>query len=103
MAPLGFGDIVIEARKKQGLTQKHLASLLVKEDGRPISAQYLHDIEKGRRNPPSGPLMAQLARRLKLPADYLQFAAGQLPEDLRNRPYQPKDVQRGFDAMRAAP
>lgn len=99
---MGFGDIVVEARKKQGLTQKQLAALLVKEDGQPISPQYLHDIEKGRRNPPSGSLMVQLARRLRLPADYLQFAAGQLPDDLRNRRYQPGDVQRAFQAMRAA-
>ncbi len=95
-----FGDIVVQGRVRIGLSQKELAARLTKEDGTPISAQYLHDIEKGRRNPPTGPLLAQLARALNLPEDYLRFAAGELPVDLKKGTFGPDQVLRAFGAMR---
>lgn len=98
---MDFGEVLVEARKKQGLSQKDLASMLVKEDGRHISPQYLHDIEKGRRNPPPANLMYQLSQYLKLPADYLAFAAGQLPADLRDGHFDPAEVERAFEQLRA--
>jgi len=95
-----FGDIVVRARVQIGLSQKELAAKLTKEDGTPISAQYLHDIEKGRRNPPTGSLLGQLARALNLPEDYLRFAAGELPVDLKRGNFGPDQVTRAFGAMR---
>jgi len=43
------------------MSQKELAGKIKKEDGLPISAQYLNDIEHDRRNPPSEFLIAQIA------------------------------------------
>jgi hypothetical protein len=37
---------------------------------------------------------------LELPPDYLDFLAGQLPEDLRNGSYAPDQVQAAFQAFR---
>jgi transcriptional regulator with XRE-family HTH domain len=97
---LSFGDIVVQARQRIGLSQKHLAAQLRKEDGSPISAQYLHDIEKGRRNPPPPPLLDQLAQALNLPPDYLYYAAGELPQDLREAGLGPEQVHKVFGALR---
>src|SRR5438445_13158543 len=96
---MAFGDIVVRGRVQIGLSQKELAAKLTKEDGTPISAQYLHDIEKGRRNPPTGPLLKQLANVLNLPEDYLRFAAGELPVDFRKGTFGPDQVLRAFGAM----
>jgi transcriptional regulator with XRE-family HTH domain len=97
---MSFGEIIVEARLRAGMSQKELASKLRKEDGTPISAQYLHDIERGRRNPPSGVLLTQMAEVLGLPDDYLHFAAGELPDDLRRGSFRPDQVQRAFGALR---
>jgi len=64
------------------LSQKELASRINKEDGQPISTQYLNDIERNRRNPPSEFLIAQLADELALDKDHLCLVAGTLPRDL---------------------
>ena len=47
-----FGRIIAEARKGLGISQKDLAAKTRKEDGTPISPQYLNDIEHDRRDPP---------------------------------------------------
>lgn len=95
-----FGHIIAEARKKAKLSQKDLAAKLRKEDGSPISPQYLNDIERDRRNPPSPYLLDQLAQILGLPIEYLYFKAGQWPEDLRKSESKPKEIQRAFQAFR---
>lgn len=78
-----FGDIIAAARKKLGMSQRELAAKVIKEDGQPISVQYLNDIEHGRRNPPSSEhLMAQLAKALELSKDQLMVHAGYLPSDI---------------------
>ena|SRR5437899_10161863 len=74
-----FGKIISDARKKAGLSQKDLALKIKKEDGEPISPQYLNDIEHDRRNPPSEFLIDQFARVLDLDKDYLCLAAGTIP------------------------
>jgi len=40
-----FGSKIAEKRKEKGLTQKDLAEKIKKEDGNPISPQYLIDFE----------------------------------------------------------
>ncbi len=99
-----FGQIIADARKKLGLTQKELAARIKKEDGVSISAPYLNDIEHDRRNPPSEYLLRQFARELNLPFEYLLFTAGQYPEDIRKEDssYKPKDVEAAFTAFRKA-
>ena len=95
-----FGEIVVRARQRLGISQKDLASRLRKDDGSPISAQYLHDIEKGRRNPPPSALLDQLAVELNLPRDYLYYAAGEIPQDLLQADLGPDVVGRVFGALR---
>jgi transcriptional regulator with XRE-family HTH domain len=97
-----FGQIIAEARKKLGLSQKELATRIKKEDGEPISPQYLNDIERDRRNPPSEHLIAQFARELKLSKDYLILATGSLPQELKQRltGSDPDAVEKAFRAFR---
>ncbi len=100
---MSFGKTIAEARKKRGLSQKDLAALLKKEDGSPISPQYLNDIEHERRNPPSGDLLSQLAKVLDLSEEQLHFLAGQWPrdiQDLQKTRHKPEDIEAAFAAFR---
>lgn len=77
-----FGSTISAARKKKGLNQKVLAEKILKEeDGRPISPQYLNDIEHDRRSP-SSDVIRQLAQLLDLNPDYLHLIVGKWPDDL---------------------
>src|SRR3990172_5232658 len=97
-----FGKIIADARKRANLSQKKLASKIKKEDGNPISAQYLNDIEHDRRNPPSEFLIAQFAKELKLSKEYLVLAAGAVPEELQKAltSQNPERVDEAFRAFR---
>jgi transcriptional regulator with XRE-family HTH domain len=95
-----FGQVISQARKRAGLSQKEVAARVKKEDGSPISPQYLNDLEHDRRHPPSEALLRQLAVVLDLPFDYLCFVAGQLPPDLRGAAGSPERVQVAFRAFR---
>jgi transcriptional regulator with XRE-family HTH domain len=98
-----FGAIVSEARRAKGLSQKELALKVKKEDGQPISAQYLNDIEHDRRNPPSEFLIGQMAEAIGLSKDVLCLAAGTLPKDLKNiATTQPEKVEQAFKVFRRA-
>ena len=97
-----FGQIISGARKKLGWSQKELAARIKKEDREQISPQYLNDIERDRRNPPSEYLVSQFARELKLSKEYLLAASGALPEDLKEQVSgaKPEVVERAFQAFR---
>ncbi len=97
-----FGTAVSEARKALGLSQKELAAQIRKEDGEPISPQYLNDIERDRRNAPSQHLILEFARVLKLKADYLFALAQAWPRDIVERMARssPEEVQEAFSAFR---
>jgi transcriptional regulator with XRE-family HTH domain len=96
-----FGNLISEARRAVGLSQKDLAGKIKKEDGKTISAQYLNDIEHDRRNPPSEFLIAQMAPLLKLDKDVLCLAAGTIPQDLKKiATTQPERVEEAFKAFR---
>ena len=95
-----FGQVIASERKKLGLSQKELAGRIKKEDGMPISPQYLNDIERDRRNAPPEHLMDQLADELNLPREYLYFLAGEMPADLRNQDPKPEKVKAAFQAFR---
>src|ERR1700692_3877487 len=77
-----FGTVLSEARKAKGMSQKELAAKVKKEDGQPISPQYLNDIEHDRRNPPSEFIIGQMAEFLAFDKDMLCLAAGTIPSDL---------------------
>lgn len=97
-----FGTIIADARKKTGLSQKELAAKIKKEDGEPISPQYLNDIEHDRRNPSGEFLIEQFAKVLNLPKDYLILATGTFPADeLREiAKASPDKVTEAFKAFR---
>jgi transcriptional regulator with XRE-family HTH domain len=98
-----FGEIVSEARRAKGLSQKELASKIRKEDGQPISPQYLNDVEHNRRNPPSEHLIIQIAALLGLDKDVLCLAAGTIPQDLKKiAASDPEKVEQAFKAFRKA-
>ncbi|MCB1921033.1 MAG: helix-turn-helix transcriptional regulator [Candidatus Competibacteraceae bacterium] len=78
-----FGRFVAEKRKKSNLSQKELAAKILREDGEPISPQYLNDIERDRRAPTSDHMVGQFALVLDLSADYLHYLNGRFPESER--------------------
>jgi hypothetical protein len=54
-----FGQVIMEARKKAGLTQKEVAERLRREDGRKVLPPYLNDLEHDRRYPPENSVIDQ--------------------------------------------
>ena len=68
------------------MNQKDLAQKVRRENGSPISASYLNDIEHDRRNPSSEHLIKQFASALDADASYLTYVAGQLPSEIRDLP-----------------
>jgi transcriptional regulator with XRE-family HTH domain len=79
-----LGGVVSTRRKELGFTQKQVAQSVVKEDGTPITPQFLNDVERNRRRP--SPLVLQrLAEALKWSgedADRLHYIARTLPPDI---------------------
>lgn len=95
-----FGQAISEARKSKQLSQKQLASLILKDDGSPISPQYLNDIERDRRNPPGEYLISQFAKILEVPEEYFYFLAHQIPPKYRQfAPDNPVQIQQAFEAF----
>ncbi len=95
-----FGTYIGNVRKKMGLSQKQLAEKIEREEGGPISAQYLNDIEHDRRSPSSDHMIQQFARVLNVGADYLYYLAGRVPVDVRQANLPPKQVEESFAAFR---
>ena len=54
-----FGQVIREARKKAGLTQKEVAERLRRQDGRKVLPPYLNDLEHDRRYPPENSVIDQ--------------------------------------------
>lgn len=80
-----FGSFIVNRRKSLGISQKDLAGRIMREeDGKPISPQYLNDIERDRRSPTSEHLIAQFAQVLTVEPEYLFYLAGTLPKDIRD-------------------
>lgn len=76
-----FGEIILTARKKKGLTLRSCAALIVKEDNKSISFSYLNDVENGNRLP-SEHIIRQLSEVLDIPLEYLYFHAEVFPKGL---------------------
>lgn len=80
-----FGGAVASARKALGLSQKELASRVLKEDGTPITPQYLNDIEHDRRSPTGEHIIMALVQALAQEPEYFFLLAGKVhPVDVRN-------------------
>lgn len=95
-----FGEFIATARKELAISQRELALRILKEDGTPISPQYLNDIERDRRNPPGDHLLEQFSRQLTLDKDYLYFLVGKFPSDVRSRTTSPNQVKEALKAFR---
>lgn len=95
-----FGRLIADTRKSKGISQKDLAEKILKEDGTPISAQYLNDIEHERRNPPPPALLDQFAEILHLDGDLLYALAGQLPGDIDVDKQKPEALAEAMKAFR---
>jgi len=76
---LTFGSIVRQARLASSLNQKEVAALIRKEDGEPMSAPYLNDIEHDRSTPTSDHLIKEFVRVLKVDPEMLYFTARRIP------------------------
>jgi transcriptional regulator with XRE-family HTH domain len=74
-----LGEIIAEARKEKKLTQRELAARIKKEDGKPISAAYINDIEHERRNPASDHMIEQFAHALDIESGVLYFLMDKIP------------------------
>lgn len=79
-----LGQLIAQARKRRGFSQKELASRIQREDGKPISPQYLNDIERDRRTPGEH-VLVELAGELGLDSnlDWMHYLIGKWPDDLK--------------------
>jgi len=73
-----FGDKIKKQRLLLGLSLRKVRESVNNEDGKSISVSYLNDIEQGRRNPPTGKIIVQLANVLKLNLQELLNLAGKV-------------------------
>ena len=97
-----FGRAIASARKQLQISQKDLASKILKEDGEPITPQYLNDIEHDKRTPSSDHLVQQFATVLGLNADILYWLAGRVPGDIVKAGVSPEKIGVAFTAFRSA-
>jgi transcriptional regulator with XRE-family HTH domain len=100
MTDITFGRLISDARKKLNLTRKDLAARIKREDGHPISPQYLNDIERDRRSPSSDHMVQQFAQSLELNADYLHYLNGRFPEQERQQQLTEAQFNTGMLAFR---
>jgi transcriptional regulator with XRE-family HTH domain len=96
-----FGQLISQRRRQLGLSQKQLAELVRKDDGKQISPQYVNDLERDRRNAPSEHLIRQFSKVLDIDEDHLWLAAGMMPSDIRQHSGdEPETLREAFSAFR---
>jgi transcriptional regulator with XRE-family HTH domain len=98
-----FGRVISQARKDRSWSLKDLCSRVLREDGDPISPQYLNDIEHDRRSPSSDRMVRQFADALGVNADWLYYLAGKFPDDVRERRLSEEQVASAMVAFRGGP
>jgi transcriptional regulator with XRE-family HTH domain len=96
-----FGQIITQARRRAGLTQKEVAERLRREDGRRIDAPYLNAVEHDRRHPPSNHLIEQLARIIGISPEVLYFYANRMPTEIKGD-LDDGQVEAAYEAFRRA-
>jgi transcriptional regulator with XRE-family HTH domain len=97
-----FGHAIASARRGLEISQKQLAAKILKEDGQPITPQYLNDIEHDRRSPASDHMVRQFAKVLRIDPDILYWLARRVPDDITRAKVTPQQIQSGFLAFRQA-
>jgi transcriptional regulator with XRE-family HTH domain len=97
-----FGGAIASGRKAKEMSQKELAAKIVKEDGQPITPQYLNDIEHDRRSPSSDHMIRQFAKVLGIEELALYGLSGVLPEQDQKlvRKATPQKVEAAYVAFR---
>lgn len=95
-----FGQSISEARKRKNLSQRQLAARVTKENGQPISPQYLNDFERDRRVPSSDRLIEQFAKVLGISEYVLYHRVGEVPRDLRDTDADDETVVEAWTAFR---
>jgi transcriptional regulator with XRE-family HTH domain len=100
-----FGQYVAWARRKAGLNLRDMAALIKKEDGTPISNQYLSDIENDKRNPPSDHLIEQIAKILgeyveEVTPEVLYLKARRVPPYIDSEHVDGYQARELYEAMR---
>ena len=96
-----FGQVLREARKKAGLTQREVAGRLRREDGRVVDPPYLNAVEHDHRYPPEDFIVDQLAKMLGISPDVLYFHANRQPPDVKTEAGQ-EQVESAYRAFRKA-
>jgi transcriptional regulator with XRE-family HTH domain len=99
---MAFGETIRNKRKQLLISQKELATRIKKDDGAPISPQYLNDIEQGKRNPDSDEMIEQFAKELGLEKDLLYFWARKIPADAAKLSAHPDKILKAYTAFRKA-
>lgn len=99
---MSFGETIRNRRKQLSISQKEFASRIKKDDGTPISPQYLNDIEQSKRNPDSDSMIEQFANELDLEKDLLYFWARKIPADVAKLNAPPEKIVRAYVAFRKA-
>lgn len=89
-----FGGEVARLRKKKGKTIREFANSVIKEDGQPMSASYLCDIEQGRKKPPGLEVIRRMAELLDGDLDHLLRLAQRTPPDIKEIVQENEDVRR---------
>jgi transcriptional regulator with XRE-family HTH domain len=97
-----FAEFIKRRRRELDLTQMTVATRIIQDDGKPLSIQYLNDIENGRRGAPPDYLLRQLAKVLRVELDLLYFRAGRIPSDLQKRLVSDARAIAAFRAFRFA-
>ena len=76
-----LGETIRGARVSKRMSQRQLALLIKKEDGNPVSFQFINDVELDRRSP-SEVMLGNLATELNLDKDFLCLLASRFPKDV---------------------
>lgn len=80
-----LGKAISERRKELRMTQRELASKILKEDNKPISLPYLNDIEHDKRTPTNTHFLKQFATALGISENLLHFYVLQIPAEVGER------------------
>jgi len=90
-----YAQLIRSARRQKDWSLDNLSARL----SRPLSRQYLSDIERGARQPQE--ILDEIAAVLELPMDYFCFLLGRWPPDLRDVTASPEQVSAAFSTFRA--
>jgi len=96
-----LGQVLREARKKVGITQRELAARLNPDDGRPVDPPYLNAVEHDHRYPPEDYLIEQIAKNVGVSPGVLYFHANRQPPDVKTAADQQR-LEAAYRAFRKA-